>query len=133
MSTIEKAVDNLSNILKVQASLEAVKNKPEALANEIAKWSPDIIMAVLKQQGTKLFGLSGYFMGAGIDLLNPGLVEGLMVYRLRIAIVSYYNQGWLTLEEYMTYINKLSKPNERAYVYQQLLIKKLQNTNPQCC
>jgi len=133
MAIVENAVDNLSTVLKAQASIEAVKDNPEGLANEIAKWSPDIIMAVLKQHGTKLFAVSGYFVGAGIDLLNPELVERLMVYRLRVAIVNFHNKGWLSLEEYMSYINKLSKPNERAFVYQQLIIKKLENIDQQCC
>lgn len=113
-----------SDAVRAHNSMKAVSTDPEALAREIAKWSPDIVFKVLAYDAGKIFNIGGYFISAGVDVLDPNVWKGLALYKLRIELTKLNNDGVIDVITFAKLQRKLS--SDPAYVNKMIVIYKLQ-------
>jgi len=106
-------------------SRKVVSNGPKSLAREITKWSPDIVFKVLAYDAGKLFNVGGYFISAGIDVLDPNVWKGAALFKLRIELTKLNNDGVIDVSTFSTLLSKLS--SNPAYVNKMIVIYKLQH------
>ena len=64
-----------------------VREDPDALAREVAKCAPDVLSRIITYDGGRIFGRTltagGYFLEAGINLLDPKIWSGAATVKLR--------------------------------------------------
>ena len=113
-----------SDAIKAHSSMKAVSTNPEALAREITKLSPDIVFKVLAYDAGKFFNIGGYFISAGVDVLDPNVWKGAALYKLRIELTKLNNDGVIDISTFVKLQRKLS--SEPAYVNKMIVIYKLQ-------
>lgn len=99
----------------------SVRNNPEALAREVAKWSPDIVYRALAMDNGKALPIAGYFIGTGIDILDPGIWQGLALHMLRIEARKLLEAGIIDEFEQIDIQNLLSsdpgEANKRIIIH----------------
>lgn len=88
-----KVVDNSVDVVQAFHALQAVRNDPNALAREVAKWAPDIVYKALKMDTGRTLPIAGYFVGSAIDVLDPQVWQGAALFKLHIEIRSLFESG----------------------------------------
>src|SRR5690606_6915717 len=82
-----------ADVVTAHNSMVSVRNDPEALAREVAKWSPEILYKALALDKGKVLPIAGYFIGAGIDILDPGVWQGIGQFKLYVEIQKLFENG----------------------------------------
>lgn len=111
--------------LRAYLSMRAVTSNPDALASEIAKWSPEIVLKVLAHDGGKVLPIGGYFIGAAVDALDPAVWRGAALVKLRVEINDLFSKGAIDAVEMAKLLENLGiRP---AYVNQMIIVYKLRH------
>lgn len=110
--------------IRAYNSMKAVASDPDNLAREISKWSPDVVFKVLSYDAGKVFNVGGYFISAGVDVLDPNVWKGMANLKLNLSITKLNNDGVIDVNTFATLRNKIA--SEPAYVNKMIIIYKLQ-------
>ena len=88
-------VQATSDAVNLYNSLVAVSNNPDALGREIARHSPDLVFRALKLDVGRALPIGGYFLSAGINLLDADTATAIANIRLRNIIEKLAREGAL--------------------------------------
>ena len=84
--------DFIDKVTKAKNSFEEVSNDPNALALEVAKWTPDVVFAALQTSASASLTASLSVIGIQLDLLNASSSESIGRMFLRQGIIQHGNE-----------------------------------------
>ena len=127
-SSAEKLAERASQISRLNASIEAVESDPDALYNELAKYSADVVFEVLQERQSPALIKSLSVLGIGIDLLNANAGESLGRIILRKELKDLYLRTASTPEEIEIYRRLHNSIGSNPIVAHRAIIeRKIQN------